>query len=605
MKLLMNFLNIQRVEEDGIHWVSKYRESYKEGIMNEYNFDKQYGSLKINKCLVDQKIQENSMIVSSTTESIAMEKKVDFYEIEYDSCSMPGVGKYVLKSLKTPEPAKDEVRELFYQMREIARVHKYNTNYTKFYDNRYQSNNALIFYQQGMFMKDFVDDYCEIKGFNEYFPFYQMMGYEQLRTYFTWRGKVRNGEVTDTALSYGFLYIYELLSNIGVENARDGLERLLVFWREFREFHTMLDRYIPRWLKEYHIYYELPHTFQEFIQKNHLDGYFIDLITPQNRMEFLLTLSKYDITKSKFYSGDHVQWVKRCFESVITELDLLCVEKERALDNFIFLPSRKRAEWKPFRDAVFYPWKEQRDRRVIYSEHEIYVCQNNLWTSNTIATFEYGRQLIGYLLKQIEVVLRQLVGYKYKLAINLTTIQQDIMDDFQKVNIFLEHVVRESVGKCYREANKTVVKVDFGALSKIREEALLIQEKLIVFEESDSTILVTQNVTEPVTLDKGFQEMAAENILRKPVSLRSVDSDTDPIWMILKERFTEIELGALALIMYEHGNLKDYGNQYGVMLEVLVDGINEKAMDILGDNLIDETFTLYDDYKEQIKEMML
>ena len=40
------------------------------------------------------------------------------------------------------------------------------------------------------------------------------------------------------------------------------------------------------------------------------------------------------------------------------------------------------------------------------------------------------------------------------------------------------------------------------------------------------------------------------------------------------------------------------------MLEVLVDGINEKAMDFIGDNLLDEEFVLYDDYKEQVKELI-
>jgi hypothetical protein len=40
------------------------------------------------------------------------------------------------------------------------------------------------------------------------------------------------------------------------------------------------------------------------------------------------------------------------------------------------------------------------------------------------------------------------------------------------------------------------------------------------------------------------------------------------------------------------------------MPEVLVDSINEKAMDIIGDSLMDEDFVLYDDYKEQVKELV-
>jgi len=40
------------------------------------------------------------------------------------------------------------------------------------------------------------------------------------------------------------------------------------------------------------------------------------------------------------------------------------------------------------------------------------------------------------------------------------------------------------------------------------------------------------------------------------------------------------------------------------MLEVLADGINEKAMDYIGDNLMDDDFVLYDDYINQVKELI-
>ena len=35
-----------------------------------------------------------------------------------------------------------------------------------------------------------------------------------------------------------------------------------------------------------------------------------------------------------------------------------------------------------------------------------------------------------------------------------------------------------------------------------------------------------------------------------------------------------------------------------------MDGINEKAMDSIGDSILDDGFELYDDYREQVKEMV-
>lgn len=39
------------------------------------------------------------------------------------------------------------------------------------------------------------------------------------------------------------------------------------------------------------------------------------------------------------------------------------------------------------------------------------------------------------------------------------------------------------------------------------------------------------------------------------------------------------------------------------MLEVLAEGINEKAMDCVGDGLLDEELVIYEEYREQIREI--
>ena len=99
-------------------------------------------------------------------------------------------------------------------------------------------------------MQDFEDTYERQVPFSSYFPDYQMMGYEQLRTYFTWRAKVRSGDIADTSLSYAFLYFYELLNNIGVEDAQEGMNAIMSFWKTFRVYHQEIDKYVIHWLKD-------------------------------------------------------------------------------------------------------------------------------------------------------------------------------------------------------------------------------------------------------------------------------------------------------------------------------------------------------------------
>lgn len=85
-------------------------------------------------------------------------------------------------------------------------------------------------------METFEDDYEGEAPFSMYFPDYQMMNFQQLRTYFTWRTDVRRGVVRKTSFSYVFLYIYELINHIGVKDDREGLEKLLYIWEEYEKF---------------------------------------------------------------------------------------------------------------------------------------------------------------------------------------------------------------------------------------------------------------------------------------------------------------------------------------------------------------------------------
>jgi hypothetical protein len=74
----------------------------------------------------------------------------------------------------------------------------------------------------------------------------------------------------------------------------------------------------------------------------------------------------------------------------------------------------------------------------------------------------------------------------------------------------------------------------------------------------------------------------------------------DP-WSIFKESLTELEKEALEL-MLEGKSISTFAMEKGMMLEVLIDGINEKAMDYIGDTLleIDDTVSIYEEYRDKL-----
>jgi len=471
----------------------------------------------------------------------------------------------------------DEERAKFYAMRQIAR------------DINAYGDHGKIFYEQARFMKDFEDDYAEVASFSSYFPYYQQMGYEQLRTYFTWRTKVRKGIVLQTSTAYAFLYIYELLNQVGVADPEDGLNKLITFWQNFRIFDDTIDAYVIKWLKDYHVYYPLPHSFEEFAVKYELISHYPTIFSyasdKENSLALFSSISKYDIKKSVFYTDEHQVMIHDCFYFILTYLREVFRKNGQCFEDLIFYPLEREMIWTPFNQALFYPASQQPQREVILSEREIYHCESDRFRYTSTMLTENGKQLVGYLIKEMESALREVVKFKYKLKTNPDVCDKLTLDKLREMGIVFPDFIHAAVKEFYRQLTHQEVKVDVSNLGRIRQEAYETQEKLIVPED----------------------EMVKIIEVKPAVEIPKVESSTSSLgpWDELKTALTTVELEALALLI-QGQSLKDFARVQLIMLEVLVDGINEKAMDLIGDTLleIDDDVIVYDEYIENVSEMV-
>ena len=133
------------------------------------------------------------------------------------------------------------------QMRELQRTPRGRT-----------WSETRLFYEQARLMEDFEDN-CPYHGqFQSYYPTYRTMTDRQLRGYFTWRARVRAGQVEQTAASFAYVYLYELLMGIGVEPGRKAFDAIEAFWKTYRQFDPGMDRYVPEWLVDYVVEHDLP-----------------------------------------------------------------------------------------------------------------------------------------------------------------------------------------------------------------------------------------------------------------------------------------------------------------------------------------------------------
>ena len=121
----------------------------------------------------------------------------------------------------------------------------------------YRQSRESIFVKQAKVLANYEDDYVYEKPVLRYYPTYQSLTDQELRGYFSWRTKLRRGDVQKTSLSYAFLYIYELLNQIGVTDPLDGYRKLKDFQSVYGELERGVLPYLNRWLVDYVVYYEL------------------------------------------------------------------------------------------------------------------------------------------------------------------------------------------------------------------------------------------------------------------------------------------------------------------------------------------------------------
>ena len=534
-------------------------------------------------------------LVNTKSAFVDLINAAKFAEIEYETGRSiefgHGANPPIANVLSQPIGKKeaDPIKDKFLEMRRI------------FYDNPYSNNDSRLFYHQAKFMEDFQDDYPGYEDFSMYYPNYQHMGYEQLRTYFTWRTQARQGQHTPINLSYIFVHIYELLANIGVQTPAQGLEKLLALWKALRNHAPALDKYLPSWLKDYHIYYGLP--FVDFVREHDLVSHYPEIYLYEAGADMCLELwsgiSKYDITKSNFYNGGNEALMRDCFYAVVEAVKAFCISRKTRLEELLAQETYRLLQWRPFTQALFHPWNNQPDRKVELNNQEKYYCVNNHWMADITLPHTNRGDIAGYIIKKTEECLRKAVKHNRQIKAYTKSVSRSFrgLKKLGFTRATLDKVIEKAVLEYHQSTKRTVVVVDTGNLERIRKEALGTQDLLALPED----------VVEAMKVGEGSD---ANTSVDTPEPLPKINTEPQPSdslegWSALKSNLTPTEAEALRIILKDSAGLKSHADANNIMQEVLIDSINEKANDHIGDNIIDDNFEIYEDYVQQATETIM
>ena len=444
-------------------------------------------------------------------------------------------------------------------------------------------SDSRLFYEQAKFMENYTDDKPYEETFELYYPTYQRMSENQLRGYFTWRTQARNGRFLRESATFWFIYIYETLHLIGVENAEEGASVLDRLWQE-TPFPTVKAR-ISDWAMDYCGYYGVdPKLFgclQDRARREHYIGTLSNCSEASDAelYEAMTELSANNTSRSVLVKDHHEDYVQL---SCMILRDIAARYEKRTGKRYAdSMFGRQNVPYREmFRNAVFFDHLAPRAYSCDVTEVTQYSCRGLIWSWSGPGRLK-GNDDLKLILHEADNLLRKHYGY--------TNLLKESEWSKEKKTTAAKAVEELFRNKSLEERRK--VEFDISLLEGIRNASEEMRERLIVpgseeefraedaLETAAETVMETAQESEP-ELIAAEDEPSAEGLL-------SADE--------------KLLLGQLLT------GMTAVRGQERMKVSLLCDSINEKMYDIFGDTVIEfdgELPVIGEDYLEDIEEIL-
>ena len=517
--------------------------------------------------------------------------------------------------LKTGAQMKEYLPQKYQDMKALAKPVYDGFEYRR-------PSETKTFITQAKFMESWEDSYPYHGTFKRYYATYAMMNDEQLRGYFSWRTKVRKGVVEETSLSFAYVYVYELLNCIGGATPQECFDMLLAFWNAYREYAPEMDRYLRAWLRDFVVYHNLPsQLIPRFIDVALEEALIVlrreeeavvagqgSAVSASELLSALAALSNYQVKRSRFakeYPDDYAMVAAKTFHD-------LCVHcskrrKKGLVDSWF---GDKSTTFHPmFPAAVFYEATAHVDCLYRVNEVHSYACRNGRWSGLRRYRALVPSADAGDMLAAIDCAMRNAVAYEHPIK------GKEVPKYLAKM--IADNVAEWRAAKQQREARKVVI--DRSQLASIRSNAANTREQLLIDEErgEEASGFEFEQPESVVSAAPSVESEASGTGTRGNDTAVSVDTSGEVNSGIATESgslpeqenesasygLTSEELAYIKALL--QGNPDPSGVLQGSSVDLVMDSINEKLFDLLGDTAMEYGTVgpeLIEDYVEDIKE---
>lgn len=481
---------------------------------------------------------------------------------------------------------------------------------------------AELFYRQGMLMADVEDD-CPYHGtFKPYYPTYNAMSDRQLRGYFTWRTRVRHGDIEETTSSFALVYLYELVCGIGVDDPREGFDELKRFWEVYREFDPVIERNGRSWLQDYVVYHGLPAEllsdsktvqFDRALDELRHAAYRAEHAMPQGSggrgktapalplppaddierplFQAIDELSTYRIGDSKL-AGEHLRDVRHVACAVFVRMAEYYRKHRKNGMVETFFGEVLSMPYTMFASAVFFNPTRHPDTEYVLGDRHRYRCENGFWTCERVHGNRGRSPKLGGIMQAVDERLSAALGASEPSE--------------RAVPKYLARIIDREVDDwlAWSKAHKPQkIDIDLSALGGIRVAAAKTRESLLIDEEREENAVAEEPplphavATEPDA--KGAP--AEEGASAPPVEVEGeVESATGPL--------DSVQTAFLrALAQGDASSAASIAQGAHTSVDMLADAVNEALFDLVGDTVIEfagEGPRIIEDYLEDVREVL-
>ena len=426
-----------------------------------------------------------------------------------------------------------------------------------------------LFYQQGKFMEQYTDDFPDAVHCGRSTPMYYNLKDDELRAYFTWRTRYREGALPASQNAFLLLYAYEILNLIGFADAAAAYDALARLYADYGGQFPAVRKSVLRWMPDFAVYYRQPYRLEDAKEAAAITMLRHSSHTAEELLTAADTLSKYHIRNSSLYQAQPEQ-VSEIFKAVYQALLTHYAEQKQQSFSAYLLGDKRREQHMMFEGAVFCNRTPQPDGEYRLSPLCVYHCFRGQWAKETFCTAPDTAK-IGALLRTFDSILREQLHFRSKLkagelpAGDADVIRQAIADYFEE----------------QKRKNAPVITLNADELEQIRQAAAHTADMLTLPEDT------------------------AARMPEPPAPAPDADDGDDGGELPDLPLSTPAMALLICLVTGEsYQPLLDAGH----MLSVLTDEINENLYDSFGDTVLeageDGAPVIVPDYLDELKGML-